>query len=91
MSQRKLRLNQGPVGLFSASRLPGPEPHAMRRADHTRGFGRTALRRGGRVVECTALEMRHRCKPIGSSNLPLSANFSDSRFWLVGDPFLHTY
>ena len=33
---------------------------------------RIALRRGGRVVECTALEMRHRCKPIGGSNpLPL--------------------
>jgi hypothetical protein len=25
------------------------------------------------VVECTALEMRHRCKPIGGSNPPLSA------------------
>lgn len=29
--------------------------------------------RGGRVVDCTALEMRHRCKPIGGSNPPLSA------------------
>ena len=25
------------------------------------------------MVECTALEMRHRCKPIGGSNPPLSA------------------
>jgi hypothetical protein len=33
------------------------------------------LQRGGRVVECTALEMRHTGKRIGSSNLPLSANF----------------
>jgi hypothetical protein len=32
-----------------------------------------AVRRGGRVVECTALEMRHRCKPIGGSNPSLSA------------------
>ena len=32
-----------------------------------------AFRRGGRVVECTALEMRHRCKPIGGSNPSLSA------------------
>ena len=32
-----------------------------------------APRRGGRVVECTALEMRHRCKPIGGSNPSLSA------------------
>src|SRR6478672_786233 len=41
--------------------------------DH-RGFGPDlAPRRGGRVVECTALEMRHRCKPIGGSNPSLSA------------------
>jgi hypothetical protein len=26
------------------------------------------------VVECTALEMRHRCKPIGGSNPSLSAS-----------------
>ena len=31
-------------------------------------------RRGGRAVECTALEMRHACKGIGGSNPPLSAN-----------------
>lgn len=37
-----------------------------------------APRRGGRVVECTALEMRHRCKPIGGSNPPLSARLSVS-------------
>src|SRR5258708_17875829 len=34
---------------------------------------RYGARRGGRVVECTALEMRHRCKPIGGSNPSLSA------------------
>jgi hypothetical protein len=28
------------------------------------------------VVECTALEMRHRCKPIGGSNPSLSARGS---------------
>ncbi|GEM_PF-1194027 len=32
-------------------------------------------RRGGRVVERTALEMRHTCKGIGGSNPPLSAIF----------------
>ena len=32
--------------------------------------------RGGRVVECTALEMRHRCKPIGGSNPSLSASIN---------------
>jgi hypothetical protein len=32
------------------------------------------------VVECTALEMRHRCKPIGGSNPSLSArNFGNSK------------
>lgn len=34
---------------------------------------RGTLRRGGRAVECTALEMRHACKGIGGSNPPLSA------------------
>lgn len=34
---------------------------------------RTAPRRGGRVVECTALEMRHTRKGIGGSNPSLSA------------------
>ena len=42
-------------------------------------------RRGGRVVECTALEMRHGCKPIGGSNPPLSAN------QLVKSLFLHGF
>ena len=32
-----------------------------------------ASRRGGRVVECTALEMRHRGNSIGGSNPSLSA------------------
>ena len=35
-------------------------------------------RRGGRVVECTALEMRHARKGIGGSNPSLSARFSVS-------------
>ena len=33
----------------------------------------TGIRRGGRVVECTALEMRHTCKGIVGSNPTLSA------------------
>ena len=37
---------------------------------------RGAPRRGGRAVDCTALEMRHGCKPIGGSNPPLSAKSS---------------
>jgi hypothetical protein len=38
-----------------------------------------APRTGGRVVECTALEMRHTRKGIGSSNLPPSA----TRFYII--------
>lgn len=34
---------------------------------------RSRMRRGGRVVECTALEMRHTCKGIVGSNPTLSA------------------
>jgi hypothetical protein len=41
--------------------------------------------RGGRVVDCTALEMRHRCKPIGGSNPPLSALRPD-RLGVAGHP-----
>src|SRR5665213_1155875 len=39
---------------------------------------RVALREAlpQRVVECNALEMRHRCKPIGGSNPSLSASSS---------------
>ncbi len=33
------------------------------------------MRRGGREVECTALEMRHTCKGIVGSNPTLSATF----------------
>ncbi len=32
------------------------------------------------MVECTALEMRHRCKPIGGSNPSLSATKSGNLF-----------
>ncbi len=31
------------------------------------------------MVECTALEMRHRCKPIGGSNPSLSATLRPIR------------
>src|SRR6266700_7228963 len=41
--------------------------------------------RGGRVVECTALEMRHRCKPIGGSNPSLSASPALERDMLSGN------
>jgi hypothetical protein len=41
------------------------------------------LRRGGRVVECTALEMRHTGNRIGGSNPSLSANNSLCNFRLV--------
>ena len=41
----------------------------------------TDIRRGGRVVECTALEMRHTCKGIVGSNPTLSA------FYLINQYF----
>src|SRR6516162_8806621 len=37
------------------------------------------LRRGGRVVECTALEMRHTGNRIGGSNPSLSASYEFQR------------
>ena|GEM_PF-353253 len=40
---------------------------------------RSAPRRGGRAVECTALEMRHTGNRIGGSNPSLSAKLSTSR------------
>lgn len=51
-------------------------PRSPRRAPDLGRLCRPDLRprRGGRVVECTALEMRHRCKPIGGSNPSLSAS-----------------
>src|SRR6188768_1753828 len=42
----------------------------LRRAPETANH---ATRRSGRVVECTALEMRHACKGIGGSNPSFSA------------------
>jgi hypothetical protein len=40
------------------------------------------------VVECTALEMRHRCKPIGGSNPSLSATPSKTAS-KISDPLIH--
>ena len=47
--------------------------HRTRFQAQPRKSGFTGGRRGGRVVECTALEMRHACKGIGGSNPSLSA------------------
>ncbi len=60
--------------IFVAPALSGSPSSPRTRPDRT-GLPRFgAFRRGGRVVECTALEMRHRCKPIGGSNPSLSAS-----------------
>lgn len=57
--------------IFVAPALSGSPSSPRTRPDRT-GLPRFgAFRRGGRVVECTALEMRHRCKPIGVRILPL--------------------
>src|SRR5712671_3532120 len=42
--------------------------------------------RGGRVVDRTALEMRHRCKPIGGSNPSLSATLRPAGLRVAGHP-----
>ncbi len=49
-------------------------PRLLHGPDHGGTKPRFGAWRGGRVVECTALEMRHRCKPIGGSNPSLSAS-----------------
>lgn len=41
------------------------------------------------MVECTALEMRHRCKPIGGSNPSLSAIIKRLRESPVNQALLH--
>ncbi len=64
-TQRQSRLRFDATGRLWRAKL-----HAMAPAS-TADLG---MRRGGRVVECTALEMRHTGNRIGSSNLPLSAN-----------------
>jgi hypothetical protein len=38
------------------------------------------------VVECTALEMRHRCKPIGGSNPSLSASSTHIALDILANP-----
>lgn len=44
------------------------------------------------MVECTALEMRHRCKPIGGSNPSLSASPADCPPWraILRDSYANT-
>src|SRR2546421_5252722 len=52
-------------------------------------IARYGARRGGRVVDRTALEMRHRCKPIGGSNPSLSASKPFARFRRFPPPSLN--
>jgi hypothetical protein len=55
--------------------LPAVTAHANRRADLAAGVkARRRTRRGGRVVDRTALEMRSTRKCTGGSNPSLSAN-----------------
>ena len=56
------------------SRLCVAGVEAVRSASSSFSAKRESLRRGGRAVECTALEMRHARKGIGGSNPPLSAS-----------------
>ena len=66
----------GEQGVSARFRFPAPCLPRHPRLELGPTTGRTArhgARRGGRVVDRTALEMRHRCKPIGGSNPSLSA------------------
>ena len=58
---------------------PCARPCAMLIAAPTVAQGQRRRRRGGRVVECTALEMRHTGNRIGGSNPSLSAIFEKIR------------
>src|SRR5713226_2403043 len=63
----------GPLGFLTAHALSAPPSSPRTRPTEGQILLRYGAWRGGRVVECTALEMRHRCKPIGGSNPSLSA------------------
>ena len=62
-----------PAGSWIAGRFGLVSCLSSRYLVRRAGNGGPRPRRGGRVVECTALEMRHGCKPIGGSNPSLSA------------------
>ena len=66
------RAHDNPLCEFVLSRLVSRAGcgYLVRRAE----MADHAPRRGGRVVECTALEMRHTRKGIGGSNPSLSAS-----------------
>jgi hypothetical protein len=59
-----------------ARALSAPPSSPRTPPDRGRQAARHGAWRGGRVVDRTALEMRHRCKPIGGSNPSLSASKS---------------
>jgi hypothetical protein len=76
------------AGVTNSSNIPCLYPLSSRQ---TAAMNRLALkgadqniRRGGRVVECTALEMRHTCKGIVGSNPTLSAIFLHYYVWRSG-------
>ena len=66
--------SQGRHGFLGPAPCPARHPRLEHGPTAGRGITRHGAWRGGRVVECTALEMRHRCKPIGGSNPSLSAS-----------------
>src|SRR4029079_6194678 len=65
--------SQGHDGFLGPAPCPARHPRLEHAPTAGRGITRHGAWRGGRVVECPALEMRHRCKPIGGSNPSLSA------------------
>jgi hypothetical protein len=75
---RRARRSKGGQGR-PVGGLVSPGPVGYNDA-HRRLCRRSALRRGGRVVECTALEMRHTGNRIGGSNPSLSASLRFPRY-----------
>jgi hypothetical protein len=70
---RALRCVRGTLNFLPARALSALRSSPRTPPDRGWQATRHGARRGGRVVDRTALEMRHRCKPIGGSNPSLSA------------------
>ena len=74
----RFSIRPGAISGIREQQLQGQTGYAIYAAviDQRRFAPLSFSRRGGRVVECTALEMRHRGDSIGGSNPSLSATKS---------------
>ena len=78
-------IRPGPISGIREQQLQGQTGYAIYAVviDQRRFAPLSFSRRGGRVVECTALEMRHRGDSIGGSNPFLSATYFVQVFDIV--------